>query len=425
MKKYLILLLIPLFAGIIVWRGNRTDQQQVLTPQPSTVASYTLVALNSSVSMKLPTDTDFRIVSGQHVIVEGTEIKTNSTGKAKLLYPNGTITSIEPDTHLKIEDLDAEGNKSRLELVGGSIWSKVTRLLGQGEYYEVQTETTVASVRGTIFTTTLRNKKTSVLGIEGTIRAKVKDPVKRTVIEESAVDITSGEKTEVTTDEVAKGLRTLKRQVFADQDLRSTIVKEALANVTATEARELRRKEQQERFEQLIERVKERNTQDPTFIQRLRENELIKPTPSPTPEKTVRPSPLTTPTVQQTPVLTSPKPTPTEIQVSPSPIVSPKESPITQASPTPTPVRPIATSITPRTAKAGDAIIVNGEGFQFDRKNQITAGTIGQRSVVVGIVDQQSLFLDIPTDLTAGVYDISLTTLSGEKLILLQVLTVQ
>lgn len=82
--------------------------------------------------------------------------------------------ALEADTEVTIRDLYAEttGTGARLAVGAGSVVSRVARLTGTDEY-AVETRTTVAGVRGTLFKTTVQDDGTTTVAVaEGTVNVR-------------------------------------------------------------------------------------------------------------------------------------------------------------------------------------------------------------------------------------------------------------
>jgi hypothetical protein len=78
---------------------------------------------------------------------------TVKTGNLKFELNDGTVIMLAPASVLEITRADFEGQERKGFsglLKGGSLWTKVKKALGAGEF-EVSTERAVAGVRGTIF----------------------------------------------------------------------------------------------------------------------------------------------------------------------------------------------------------------------------------------------------------------------------------
>lgn len=395
--------------------GNKLSQDAQPTPTPS---SFTLVVINPDVMIKRSGDADFQKISDETSIAAGVEVKTSATGKARLLYPNGTITDIEKDSHIKVESLDAQGGQSRIRVVVGGIWSKIKNVLGTNEYYEVETENTVASVRGTIFSTEFRNKITKVTGIESRVRVKAKDAKTNTTIAGSDLDIESGEET--TVDDKAVAAKRLAKRVLSNEDFRRDAIKEKILDHIDREDI------QKDQVRQIVRRIREQNVNDRPFIQKLIERRLVEQDGSPLPTRS--PLPTAKPTL-------TPRPTPTPTPVptlKPTPTATP--TPMSTPTPTPTPVPTAvsvsfsAESLSPKLVKVGQEFIINGKNFKNSRGDvtyvtQVMIG--GMNAYRFNVLDQLSIFATPNPYLAPGTYDVTVMGSAGEKSTLSQSLTIQ
>ncbi|MBI2325281.1 MAG: FecR domain-containing protein, partial [Chloroflexi bacterium] len=96
----------------------------------------------------------FRPVGDGTLLRAGMTIRTGESSYAVLTYFEGSTVSIEPNTTLVIEALEANPDGSTvisMQQQAGRTWHSVTKLLNQGSKYEVKTPTLTATVRGTAF----------------------------------------------------------------------------------------------------------------------------------------------------------------------------------------------------------------------------------------------------------------------------------
>lgn len=128
--------------------------------------------LNTDVFLKKTTDTDFSKIEKETKASSGDTIKTSSDGRA-VINEDGTITSLDYDSKITIKELN--GSNSKIALQSGSLWARVEKVFGQGEYYEIETQNAVAVVRGTSFGVNFRNGKSEVLTAEGSVSLIPKD----------------------------------------------------------------------------------------------------------------------------------------------------------------------------------------------------------------------------------------------------------
>lgn len=86
-------------------------------------------------------------------LIELGDTLTVKAGNLKFELNDGTVIMLAPASVLEITKADFEGQERKGFsglLKGGSLWTKVKKALGAGEF-EVSTERAVAGVRGTIF----------------------------------------------------------------------------------------------------------------------------------------------------------------------------------------------------------------------------------------------------------------------------------
>jgi hypothetical protein len=310
-----------------------------------------------------------------------------------LRWPNGTVTTLEEDTQITIQTLSDGGFQSRIELIFGDVWSKVSRVLGTGQYYEVQTKETVAAVRGTVFRVSYRNHKTKVQGIEHTVRVSLRTEA-GTTDESTSIDVTEETAAEVDATVVLPKEQPIKRH-----------------NLTTPE--------KEEKIHQRIKREKDRVDKDEDIDhEEDRDEERTSPTILPSitikPSVSIRPSLTPTPTATATPKL-SPTPTATP---------APTPTPTLIATPTPVPAVSIL-SVFPKTIASGDTFSLEGANYIEGRNtSRITSISVGNQPASFSIVGSTSIFVT-PVRLQTGVYDVTAVTTDGQTLTLKAVLTIQ
>lgn len=117
-------------------------------------ASTTLSIISGEVSARTAGTADFQPVSDGTVLRAGMTIRTGESSYAVLTYFEGSTVSLEPNTTLVIEALQANPDGSTvisMQQQVGRTWHSVTKLLNAGSKYEVKTPTLTATVRGTAF----------------------------------------------------------------------------------------------------------------------------------------------------------------------------------------------------------------------------------------------------------------------------------
>jgi ferric-dicitrate binding protein FerR (iron transport regulator) len=123
--------------------------------------------------------------SGWKAAIDGMELSINDKvqtleGKATIALYEGEIIRLEPNTQISIKELSQK--KITIGQEAGSTWSRLTKLGGVAEY-NVETPTTVATVRGTGFGMRVSEGKNDLLVGEGTVNFGFKGETGETVEE--------------------------------------------------------------------------------------------------------------------------------------------------------------------------------------------------------------------------------------------------
>ncbi len=391
---------------------KQNDGQQAGSP-----AKATVTVLTADVYVKSAGSDSFKQVKESAEVTAGAEIKTSATGRASISYPNDTVTTLDADSYIKISVLEAEGQKSRIELMVGSVWAKVKNVLATDDFYEVNTENTVASVRGTIFGVSHKNGVTNTYGIESKVRVRLRDKATGHPIDSTAVDITSSEKISVDK-KAAEAKLALAKKLFENDDYTRGDMKKMIEKTMEQE--DLR----DEKVKTFMRKVIERNGDDKEFIEKLRQRRLnilngtATPTPSktPTPSVTPKTSPTASPSASPTPTLSA-TPTPSQSTI-PGAIVSPTPTPSVDMS-------PIIESVAPKTVSIGNQFTLNGRYFIVKNVKQITGVSVGGIAAQFTVLDELTIFVSPPANLQPGVYDVGATTNSSSILLLKQAITIQ
>lgn len=101
---------------------------------------------------------------------EGTQVETNATGLANIVFPDGSVARLDSNTRVVISV--GSYNKTdktlnvRLKLAAGNLWSKIIKLATPESFWEVQTTNAVAAVRGTAFGVSYAKDATTIIGSE-------------------------------------------------------------------------------------------------------------------------------------------------------------------------------------------------------------------------------------------------------------------
>ena len=154
MKKitFIILgLLIIIVSGLWFFNPKNTLENLEEIPKVSKPTEITVTTLEKNVTRKDYSIQEESIVEKTASTTEGDIIRTSSTGRALLESPNGHPTILDYSTELTITNSEEQGNKTKFELFGGSLWSRAKKTAEKGEFFEIKTGNAVAVVRGTSF----------------------------------------------------------------------------------------------------------------------------------------------------------------------------------------------------------------------------------------------------------------------------------
>lgn len=367
MKYILILISVIVVAGGAYAAKNHFGGTST-TPTPTSVAqasAFTLAVTNPQVFLKSSAQSASQQIQGSVTVSEGANIKTSATGRASLLYPNGTITGIDTNSEFTIAVGGNQGDISSIRLTGGGLFSKIKSILGIEDSYEVRTDNVVASVRGTIFATQFKNHISTIFGLQHQVMVTVLDKNSNPIVGTQS-QVGSGFKAIV-----GANNNTVIVSPMTVEDFKNPLIIFTLQSLTS----------------------EERN--DPEI--KLLLNRAKVPTASPTskPKASVEPTP--TPTV--TPAFT-PTPTPTS-----DPAVT-------------------LDSVFPGSVSGGTEFTINGSNFMVGRNTkQVTEVFLNATSVIFSITDAQTIFAT--AQVQSGIYDVSIVTTTDQKLTLKGALTVK
>lgn len=161
MKKRLLFVVVgTLFALVVIaliavrFAGQKSTQtktttklQAVVTPPPEPVK---LEIFEQEVFIQTPTASEeASAVNGQEIEV-GTKIRTGKAGRAQILFPNHTVTRLDKNSQVTLKEYQASPQQVTVHLDLGRIWSRISKLIGK-ESYQTQTDTLIATVRGTSY----------------------------------------------------------------------------------------------------------------------------------------------------------------------------------------------------------------------------------------------------------------------------------
>ncbi len=121
----------------------------------------TVIKEKGEASFKVRDDQTYSNIDAEEVQVpSGSTIKTGLNSLAHVLMPDNSLISLDKETEIKVEITDSG---SKFNQLIGSTWHRVEKV-SSGKYI-VETSTTLATVRGTIFGVELSEKPEELSGI--------------------------------------------------------------------------------------------------------------------------------------------------------------------------------------------------------------------------------------------------------------------
>jgi hypothetical protein len=178
----IVIVLVLLFLGGIFLESRlqrqvqpSTNEEQVEVDTSDKVVLEQLVD-EGEVLVLAASSSQWEQASDGQIVTPGSRVKTDEKAKVQLVYPNGTATRVDSESEVKLTSFEAEQQKVSVYLYLGRIWSRVSRLIGTGSSYEAETDTVVATVRGTSFGIEKRSDGTNeVLVTESAVDCECKD----------------------------------------------------------------------------------------------------------------------------------------------------------------------------------------------------------------------------------------------------------
>lgn len=360
----------------------RSGSDSLPNDQANGANNVRIAVLDNDVLLKNLDNAEFNKIEKESNASEGSEIKTSSSGRASLLYPNATIANLAESSHLIIKNLENNSKRSKLRLVVGGIWSKIENILGTGDAYEIETENMVASVRGTIFAVEFHDGVSWIASFENKIIVTAINPKTGEAIEGGIVELNAGEKTIIDNKAMPSKSNPLKQSLITAVDLERKIVKNNIINFLNTPSVKV-----------IWVRLKQASPL-PTPTPKPDSISSPQATPSPTPSLVIKPK-----TIQ---AISSPTPTPI---------------------PTPEP-KPVITSVTPvklqKSEKGNVEFAINGQ-YLTGAKNVF----LNQFELQFFALDSFTIFATVGPNIEPGIYDVSVVVANGEKLTLPRALEVQ
>jgi hypothetical protein len=122
----------------------------VVSRAPSNVG--TAKEIKHAVEVRSGGGASFKPVREHPAVKAGDVVRTSDSGVGQIDYGDGSVTRLDSNTVFTVDELLATGKRVvRASLSEGRVWSKVNKLSGSDDRFEIRTPNATASVRGTSF----------------------------------------------------------------------------------------------------------------------------------------------------------------------------------------------------------------------------------------------------------------------------------
>jgi len=161
------LLLVLASAIYIFWTPSSTS------PPVALASKCTLSILSGSVELQKPDSTIWEEAQDSITLEAGSRVRTDAASEALLTFFEGSTLKLEADTEVEIQQAEYTEEQRTIIILRqwlGRTWSRVVRTVDPGSYYEIQTPSASAIVRGTLFVTEVSESgSTTVQTFEGLV----------------------------------------------------------------------------------------------------------------------------------------------------------------------------------------------------------------------------------------------------------------
>ena len=137
------------------------EKEQPTVPAPSPVskkmtaaASRAVVTLvEGEVQMMAGEEQSWRSLSANAILKGGDKVRVLDNGRLEMVLDNRSVLRLAANSTLELKEVERKPEKEtyRFALSLGKMWTRVTRLLGFGSKYQVDTPTAITAVQGTVY----------------------------------------------------------------------------------------------------------------------------------------------------------------------------------------------------------------------------------------------------------------------------------
>lgn len=166
--KKLFMRTIPLLMIFLVCVSTAVFAQQSAEQTPVAM----VIRINGAMLYRTAAGADWQSAKPNQPLYNGNQVKTELGNRAIILYTgSGTRILVNENTELEIsaESPGKAGTPERTKLIAGEVYSKIIPKKAAGYKYEVETPSSVASVRGTEFNSQFQNGEATYLSIQNVV----------------------------------------------------------------------------------------------------------------------------------------------------------------------------------------------------------------------------------------------------------------
>ena len=149
-----VLLMVTLALSLVIVTSFSTFVPVYSSPSP--IPECTLSILNGTVEVQEPGSGNWEQAVNGMSLITGTYVRTAVESRAMLTFFEGSTITLDSDTSIEIRHLDFNEKQSTTIILKqwlGRTWSRVVKMVESGSYYEIETPSAIAVVRGTQFLT--------------------------------------------------------------------------------------------------------------------------------------------------------------------------------------------------------------------------------------------------------------------------------
>jgi len=109
--------------------------------------------VEGEVQMMAGGDNTWRRLSSNAILKGGDKVRVLDNGRLEMVLDNRSVLRLAANSTLELKEVERKPEKEtyRFALSLGKMWTRVTRLLGLGSRYQVDTPTAITAVQGTVY----------------------------------------------------------------------------------------------------------------------------------------------------------------------------------------------------------------------------------------------------------------------------------